>query len=307
MIASCAAPQSAVTGHATVFIAPCVAPPQAGSDLSKLLVSGFERTLRSGIRLDPAAAPEGAGFIVQPVVSYAHLDVVDSRFDGESVYVEWAETVAATIIVTTASRPESPVVVPIRSTSSGMQALIYNAPVDVLLDRLRGCRVDVETGTITGRDGRPAWIPDLATPIGWAWDSWRDARRALGMPTGEFVTVVRSRPDPCEDLSAYAGDWRERRRLVDSLSFAETIHDATSSTWGRLHPALRALEARGRLRDRELDAEERELLGSLCRRVAREYGDEGPFAGLWDSPRHARLYRWVVARLLDDFDEFRSA
>lgn len=73
-----------------------------------------------------------------------------------------------------------------------------------------------------------------------------------------------------------------------------------------MRAVLLTLEARGRLRDRKLDSEERELLASLCERAAHEYGEEGPIEDVWSSPEHAQLYRWLVARMRDDFVAFRT-
>jgi len=310
LVASCAAPRVSLPDGATVFVAPCERPLHGESELSDLLIGGFERTLRSWIKGVPAAALEDADFVVQPVLSFARLDLRESQFKGDTLYLRWDETVAGTIIVTHRKQPGRPVVIPVRSSTDGVEAIGFLISIDVLMDQLRGCRIDVATGAITTSEGRPAWIPNVATPKGWDWDAWRETRRALGLPEQDVLAALQARLDhDTEDLPESHFDWRVWKRMMNALSFAEDINNSGPEnvcfTWARFRPVLEALEARGRLRDRQLDVEQRELLGSLCERIAYEYGEDGPEGDHWTSPEHVQLYRWLVARLRDDFDEFR--
>ena len=74
----------------------------------------------------------------------------------------------------------------------------------------------------------------------------------------------------------------------------------------RLREVLKALVAREGLRNANLELADRKNLASLLERIAQYVGDDFPGGTDWDPAEHAELCAWLVARMRDDFDAFRS-
>ncbi|MEM8884494.1 MAG: hypothetical protein AAGD14_10515 [Planctomycetota bacterium] len=308
LVAACAAPRPTLPAGSTVYFAPCERPLQLDSELSGRLVDAFHRLLIEGTNAKAAGSAEEADYVVRTLVSHARLELLESSVDVHVLSNRWNERLAATIVVTHRGEPESPAVVSVRCATSGRQEVAFHDSLDELIDPLRGCDVDPRTGAISDRRGRSVWVLENEGPIGWTQDAWVRVRRETGLPMVEFHTLFErdSNAGPVDaSHPQFSVDWR---RLVESLSNREAIDQSLPrfDSWSRWAVILRTLGARGRVRDRDLTVEERKLFASLCNRVEYEYGERGPYASLWDQPEHVEIYRWLVARMRDEFDAFED-
>ncbi len=298
-VVACASPASSVPRSSTIYIAPTVRSRDVEGDLSRALVAEFDRKLRLGIDMVHVDAADAADYVIQPVVSFAAVEVTESKYYGDWIGVYWNETLTAAVTLTARADPSNPVIVLVRQSAQECGTSFSRMPFPMILRSLKGCQVDAMSGAVTAADGGPAWMPGIAHVEARTDSLWR----SLGLPTKRIPRRgldILLPEDPGTDV-VFA--------LADSLTTLPRIHmsgPGDFSSWQRLRTVLMALAARERLRDEVLDGADRRLLSSLFDRIAHAGGNDGEWMQAWDPASYAELYRWLVDRLRDDHHAFRT-
>lgn len=297
---ACASSRPLAPRSASVFVAPTVHPGYPDDSLARELVAEFDRSLRLGIDMVHVEAADDADYVVQPVVSFAAVELGSSHFYGEAVNASWKETLIGSVTVTARTDPTNPRVLPVQCTSVDGGFFATMIPLPMLLESMKGCRIDPATGAVTTAAGSPAWLPGIMF---------------VNLRSGDLFLRLRfpTKQIPPHELDKFFFEdpgyellWPLTRLLTIRSSIDNSGPGAEVIAWRRIRSVLLALAARQRLRDEELDETDRRLLSSLLDWVAHPGDDEGPFEHEWDPPSYAELHRWLVARMRDDYDAFRE-